>query len=101
MVNKTGTVRVLARVTARPDKTEELAAILLRLAEETRKEKGCISYQLLQNRADPGDFTFVEEWVSDADIDSHLTTVHVQDAFSEAALLLAKEPDIRRYDVLG
>ena len=98
MANKT--VRVLARITARPDKIEELRSLLLDLVKETRKEKGCISYQLLQNKADPGDFTFVEEWEDDSVIDTHFTTAHVQDAFSKAASLLAKEPDIRRYDVI-
>ncbi len=98
MANKT--VKVLARITARPDKLEELRSLLLDLVKETRKEKGCISYQLPQSKADPGDFTFVEEWESDSAIDAHLTTVHVQDVFSKTASLLANEPDIRRYDVI-
>ncbi len=98
MANKT--VKVLARVTARPDKIEEVKSLLLGLVGETREENGCISYQLLQNKADPGDFTFVEDWANDSAIDAHFTTAHVQDAFSKAASLLAKEPDIRRYLVV-
>ena len=70
------------------------------LVGETRQENGCISYQLLQNKADPGDFTFVEEWASDFAIDAHFTTAHMQDAFSKAASLLSKEPDIHRYLVI-
>ena len=99
MANRT--VRVLARITARPDKIEEVKSLLLGLVVETRKENGCISYQLLQNNVHPSDFTFVEEWASDSDIDSHFTTVHVQDAFSRAASLLANEPDIQRFSVIG
>lgn len=95
------TVRVLARITARPDKIEEVKSLLLGLVGETRKENGCINYQLLQNNANPCDFTFVEEWASDSDIDSHFTTVHVQNAFSKAASFLAKEPDIQRFSVIG
>jgi len=98
MANRT--VRVLARITARSDKTEEVKSLLLGLVGETRKENGCISYQLLQNNANPSDFTFVEEWASDSDIDNHFTTGHVQDAFSKAASLLAKEPDIQRFSVI-
>lgn len=94
------TVRALARITARPDKIEEVKSLLLDLVGETRKESGCISYQLLQNKANPADFTFVEEWASDSDIDIHFTTAHIQDAFSKAASLLAKEPDIGRYSVI-
>lgn len=64
-----------------------------------RTYKGCVGYQLLQNRMDPTDFTFVEEWLSDVAIDAHLATSHVQTAFAKAQPLLAAAPDIRRYSV--
>ena len=51
MANKT--VKVLARITARPDKIEELRSLLLDLVKETRKEKGCISYQLTKRLGVP------------------------------------------------
>lgn len=95
------TVRVVARITAQPDKVEGLTSILLDLVGQTRKEKGCISYQLLQNKIDPSDFTVVEEWTSDSAIDAHFTTPHVQEALSKAKSLLARDPDIRRYFIIG
>ncbi|HLF96882.1 MAG TPA: putative quinol monooxygenase [Methylococcaceae bacterium] len=94
-------VRVVARITAQPAKVEELAVILRDLMAETRQEKGCIHYQLLQNKSDPCDFTFVEEWMDDSAIDAHLVTPHVRAAFSKATPLLATNPDIRRYRVVG
>ncbi len=93
-------VRVVVRITARPEKVEELKALLRGLVEPTRREKGCVSYQLLQNKADPTDFTFVEEWESDAAIDSHFETPHVQEALSKIPSLAAREPDIRRYVII-
>ena len=54
-------LRVVARVVARPGKVEELQALLRGLIEPTRREPGCVTYELLQNTADPTDFTFVEE----------------------------------------
>jgi quinol monooxygenase YgiN len=54
------TIRVVARVVALPDKVEEVKSVLIGLIEPTRKEDGCIIYELLQNHADPTDFTFVE-----------------------------------------
>lgn len=93
MINKTETVRVVARITARPDTIEELSSVLLHLVEESRKENGCISYQLLQNKTHPEDFTVVEEWESDSAIDHHFTTPHMQNALSRAASLLAREPE--------
>ena len=50
---------------ARPGKEDELRALLRGLIEPTRREPGCVTYELLQNTADPTDFTFVEEWSSE------------------------------------
>lgn len=94
-------LRVVARVKARPDKVGEALAVLKALVEPTRQEEGCVSYELLQNRTDPTDFTFVEEWASDSAIESHFSTDHVREAFSKAQDLLEESPDIRTYTVAG
>lgn len=93
-------VRCVARILAKPDRVEPVLSILTNVVEPTRKEPGCISYELLQNRADPTDFTFVEEWASDGAIDAHLATQHIQDALSKLAGLLAEAPDIRRHNLI-
>jgi quinol monooxygenase YgiN len=90
-------MKVILRLAAKPDKVEELKAILTSLVAPTRKEAGCLSYEIFQNRADPCDFTFVEEWASDAALDAHWATPHVQDALVRGVPLLAAEPDDRRY----
>jgi quinol monooxygenase YgiN len=95
------TLRVVARVVALPDKIEEVKSILLGLIEPTRKEKGCIVYELLQNQANPTDFTFVEEWESQELLDAHLASVHLAEASSQLNGLIAAEPDIRLYQLLA
>ncbi len=94
------TLRVVARIVANPGDADEVRSILAGLLGPTRAEPGCISYELLQNNADPTDFTFVEEWEGDAALDAHLSTPHIQDAMSRLPPLLAAKPDIRRYSVV-
>ncbi len=94
-------LRVVARIVARPGKIEELGALLRGLIEPTRKEPGCVTYELLQNKTDPTDFTFVEEWRSEADLDAHLQSAHLRHARSKLPELAAADPDIRRYTVVG
>jgi quinol monooxygenase YgiN len=93
--------RAVARLKAKPDKVDELQELLRGLVGPTRKEEGCLSYELMQNRADPTDFTFVEEWASDAALDAHFATEHIQNALSKVPDLCAEEPDIRTYTVIG
>lgn len=94
------TVRVVARVVAVPEYTEAVKLILLELVELTRKEVGCIQYDLLQNQLDPSDFTFVEEWSSHSALDQHLGSEHLQTAAAKLTGLLVSVPDIRRYQCL-
>ncbi|MDD5633460.1 MAG: putative quinol monooxygenase [Methylococcales bacterium] len=94
-------VRVIARVTSQPEKVEELKSILLNLIEPTRREKGCFSYQLLQDKTDAAEFVFIEEWANASAETAHMTTSHVQEALSKAQPLLAKAPDIYRYVIIA
>ena len=93
-------IKVIARIVAFPHKVEELKAVLSELIEPTRQEPGCIFYDLLQNLADPTDFTFIEEWESEAVVDKHMESPHMQAIIPKVDGLLAAPPDIRRYDQL-
>jgi quinol monooxygenase YgiN len=95
------TLRVIARVKARPGKVNELLSLLSSLVEPTRKEPGCLSYTLLQNNQDPTDFTLIEEWKNNTALESHFATKHFKDALTKLPNLVAAEPDIRRYHVVS
>lgn len=95
------TLRVVARVKARPNKVNELLSVLSFLVEPTRKEPGCLSYELMQNNEDPTDFTLIEEWQSNTALESHFATKHFKDALVKLANLVASEPDIRKYHLVS
>jgi quinol monooxygenase YgiN len=95
------TLRVIARVKARPNKVNELLSVLSSLVEPTRKEPECISYNLFQNNQDPTDFALIEEWKSGAALESHLATKHFKDALVKLPNLIAAEPDIQRYHLVS
>ncbi len=95
------TLRVIARIKARPNKVNELLSVLSSLVEPTRKEPGCISYHLLQNNEDPAEFVFIEEWQSSTALESHFATKHFKDALVKLPNLIAAEPDIQRYHLVS
>ena len=94
-------IRVLAKVVGRPDKVDDLISVLKSLIEPSRAESGCRQYQLLRSTSDPTLFTFVEEWESDAAMDEHLASDHVQAAIARVPELCRNEPDIQRFKVLA
>jgi quinol monooxygenase YgiN len=93
-------LRVVARVKALPDRVDTVRSILLQLIEPTRREEGCVVYELLQNKADPTDFTFVEEWRSGSCLDIHAASAHLKDATEKLRGVIAEAPDIRKYLVV-
>jgi|ERR1700730_6801006 len=90
-------LRVVARVKALPGKVDTVRSILLELIEPTRREEGCIIYELLQNKVDPTDFTFVEEWQSESSLNSHAASDHLRAVSEKLRDVIAEAPDIRKY----
>jgi len=79
-------VRVIARAQAVEGKIEELKAVLKQLVEPTRKEKGCIYYELFESNL-PGVLIFNEEWASAEDLQAHASTERMARVQAEAAPL--------------
>ncbi len=94
-------LRVVARIQARPETVDEVRELLLALIKPTRQEQGCVTYELLQNHDDPCDFTFVEEWACDADLAAHAASDHLRAIGARLAPVVAAAPDIRRYELLA
>jgi len=91
------TLRVVAHILARADTSAAIKAILETLITPTRQEEGCLRYELLQNKADPADFVFDEEWTSEAMLEQHLASPHLQAALPKLNELVAAPVDIRSY----
>lgn len=95
-----GSVRVVAKIEAVPGKAAVVREILGKLIEPTRKEAGCVTYELWQNRSDDIDFTFVEVWDSEAALDAHAASQHLKDVAAELRGLITKPTDVRRYHLI-
>lgn len=93
-------IKVVARVRALPEHIDGVRSALSELIEPTRREAGCLKYELWQNKSDPTDFTFVEEWESDATLDVHAASQHLKTAAAKLKGLVAGPTDVRRYDRL-
>jgi quinol monooxygenase YgiN len=60
-----------AMVKAKPGQEEAVKEVLLELVEPTRKEPGCLGYNLHRSKSDKAQFMFYEQWASKEAIDAH------------------------------
>jgi quinol monooxygenase YgiN len=95
------TLNVVAIIETSSDRAEELKKILLGLIEPTRKESGCIKYELYQDITNPGLFTFVEEWESQEHLDVHMKTPHLVAAGEAFSKIVIKETIVLRLNKLA
>lgn len=69
-------ITVVAKLVAKKNSVEAVKAELLKLILPTRKESGCIEYNLHQDNQDPAVFIFYETWESAASLEKHICTDH-------------------------
>lgn len=90
-------IKVVATLIAQPGKAESLKTVLRTLVGETRKEPGCIAYDLCQREDRAEHFVMLEQWSDAAALKAHFDTPHLQAALGAARDLLAAPADIVRY----
>ena len=65
-------VIVIIKMKALPEKCLEVKQTLLALVEPTRKEKGCLSHNILQDIENDNGFSLIQMWHTRADLDDYL-----------------------------
>ncbi|MEV0947032.1 putative quinol monooxygenase [Rhodococcus sp. NPDC049939] len=87
-------LHVVATIPAKPGSEDTVRDGLSSLAAESRKEEGCISYELFESQGQPGTFVTVEVWATQAAIDAHMKSPHFQSAVGLFGEHLAGAPTI-------
>lgn len=95
------TLTVIAIFHARPGKEAELSTALNGLLAPTRKELGCVNYDLHVAPGDPGLFMFHENWTSQAALDAHLQSPHLKSLLPRVDELCAAFPQITFWEKIG
>ena len=88
---------VMATIVVKPEHADAAKALLIELAAASRKEAGCLAYELFQQIDAPYTFQTVEQWRTQADADAHMATPHVGNAIAAAGPMFASPPDIHSF----
>jgi quinol monooxygenase YgiN len=85
-------VTVIAILRARPGKELVVKQALLALVPITRRESGCLNYDLHQDIEDPSKFIFHENWASKSQFEAHRAQPHLQEMIAQTDELFAESP---------
>lgn len=94
-----GAIILAVIVKAKPGEEQAVKDALQSLVEPTRKEAGCICYNLHQAKSDKAKFMFYEQWASQAALDAHGKTPHMK-ALGEKLRDRTENGDFTLYEVL-
>jgi quinol monooxygenase YgiN len=93
------TVHVIAIFYAEIGKEDEMEIVLRELIEPTRREEGCIRYDLLRSLKGENyvEFVFVEEWASEETLDAHGQSEHLKQLRGQLKSSMGSLPRVIRY----
>lgn len=81
---------LVATITVKKESVENVKTEMIKLITPTRKEYGCIEYNLHQDNNDPAVFIFYETWESPACLKSHMNTEHFKNYVNATGRLVEK-----------
>lgn len=92
---------VIAQVKAKPGMEAQVRRELLSLVEPSRRDAGCINYDLHQSTDNPAMFLFHENWTSKAHLDQHLQKPDLQAVLARVGQMVAEPPQITLWEKIG
>ena len=101
MSTQSDTILVIANLHVREASVAPAIAVMRDLASASRREAGCLRFEVLQHATDPTQLVVVEAWRGEAAADAHMQSGHVQAALAQLEPLLAGPPRLTRYHELG
>ncbi len=91
-------LHVVAVIKAKEGKEGVVGEALGSLIGPSRKDKGCLRYDLYTAQGAPGTFITMETWESEADLNEHMKAPHLGAAFAGAGDGLDGAPQIYLLD---
>ena len=93
-------ITIVAKKLIKQGKLEEFKALAEKLINESRKEEGCIAYNLYEDINNPYILTFIEEWKSEEDIKLHNITEHFTSIVPQFTDLQEGKTEVNLYRII-
>lgn len=93
-------IRVVAKSVIKEGEVEAYKTLAAELIQETRKEQGCISYELFQDVQSKDIVAFIETWENQDALDRHIKTAHFEKIVPKMAFLKERQSEINVYRLM-
>lgn len=93
-------IAVYAKGIVSDDNSKEFIELATKLIEETRKEAGNVSYELIRGVDSKNLFAFLEKWESQEALKAHMNTKHFKSIVPQIGKLLEGELEIAAHEIL-
>lgn len=90
-------VKVVARNEVRQECLVQAVEMMRELVAETRKENGCIVYEVYQDKDRENILTMIEEWQSEEALAAHMKTPHFTRIVPLLGELMMQATDVNIY----
>ena len=87
-------VLVIARARVLSGERDRFGAAARDCIAATRREQGCLGYDICENLIDPGHFVSVESWEKRADVDRNMQQAHLKAFLAIAGTCVSAAPVI-------
>jgi quinol monooxygenase YgiN len=88
-------------LTAKDGHGKELETLFQPAIQATRKEKGCIAYDLNRDLKEETKYYLYERWRSIAALEAHMETEHIKTLLGKLGDVVAGPPEVKFYAVAG
>lgn len=89
-------ILLIAKNTVKEDRKADFLRVAALLAEESRKEAGCCSYELVQDTAEETVYYFVEKYQDEAALEAHRNSAYFQKYVPELGALRTKSSEVSK-----
>ena len=93
-------ITIVAKKTIKQGKTREFKDLVEKLISESRKEVGCVAYNLYEDINNSNILTFIEEWKSEEDIKLHNSAEHFTSIVPKLAELQEGKTEVNLYKMI-
>lgn len=90
-------IKVVAKAEIKEDCIETYKNLANELIHETRKEQGCITYELFQDIDHPNICSFIEAWEDQEALGRHMKSAHYERIVPQMAQLKEKPSEVNVY----